>query len=232
MSNSNADDLSKNEDLWRLNRQNSVKSICQSNFNQGLELLIDDSKSRQELEVAQKMKNILFCSISHELRNPINHINGILECIGSYVSPEDHIQQFVNIALSSTNLLMYKIDDIMDYSLLETNTLKLRLEECSVRDMLSNIQDILWLQFDNSLLNFSIYVSDTVPDIIVLDNKRVKQVLINLIFNAIKYTEKGYVTVIIDCQFNKQERLDRNSKYQSLTLNFAVSDSGCGIEKK
>ena len=231
ISNWNVNEFILNDDLNK-NDGSIIRSCSQSKLSPFIQLSIEDSKSNMELEVAQKMKNILFCSISHELRNPINHINGILEWIGSYMSPNDHIQQFVNIALSSTNLLMYKIDDIMDYSLLETNTLKLRLEEYSIRDMLSSIQDILCLQFDSSLLNFSIYISDNVPDKIYFDHRRVKQVLINLVFNALKYTEKGYVTVIVDSEQKKQREFKSKEKYNNLALNFAVSDSGCGIEKK
>ena len=178
------------------------------------------------------MKNILFCSVSHELRNPINHINGILECISSYVSPGDRIQQFVKIALSSTSMLMHKIDDIMDYSLLETNTLNLRMEEFDIRKMMNYIQDMLLHQFDNKLLNFSIYVADSVPEIVYFDQKRVKQVLINLIFNALKYTERGYVTVIIDCDYPKTLKFKDHDRLHHCTLNFAVSDSGWGIRKK
>ena len=172
----------KNDIILELSNENEVKSV-------------------RGLELAHQMKNILFCSVSHELRNPINHINGILECISSYVSPGDRIQQFVEIALSSTSMLMHKIDDIMDYSLLETNTLNLRMEEFDIRKMMNYIQDMLLHQFDNKLLNFSIYVADSVPEIVYFDQKRVKQVLINLIFNALKYTERGYVTVIIDCDY-------------------------------
>lgn len=103
----------------------------------------DEERSIQELRSAEHMKNILFCSISHELRNPINHISGILECVKNYIDENDRINQFINIAISSTMMLKYKIDDIMDYSLLETNNLKIYKEGFNIRNTLNEIQSIL-----------------------------------------------------------------------------------------
>ena len=74
----------------------------------------------------EKMKNILFCSISHELRSPVNHINGILELINKNCPKDEKILKFVKIGLSSIEMLTHKIDDILDYALIETNTLNLK----------------------------------------------------------------------------------------------------------
>ena len=73
-----------------------------------------------EMKIAARMKNILFCSISHELRSPINHVNGMLEVIKSKV--DDSILRYVKIAMSSCNMLKSKIDDILDYSMLEASS--------------------------------------------------------------------------------------------------------------
>lgn len=67
--------------------------------------------------------------------------------------------------------------------------------------MLKEIENILNLQFDHKIINFSIFVAEDVPQIISYDYKRLKQILLNLVYNAMKYTEKGYVSVIIDCKF-------------------------------
>ena len=148
-SNSNLLSFRCNENIEDKKLQQLIRSNSQSKYLMIPELSIDEETiSKRELELAHKMKNILFWSVSHELRNPINHINGILECISSYVSKDDRIHQFVNIALSSTSMLMHKIDDIMDYSLLETNTLNLRLEEFDIRKMMTSIREMFMLQFD------------------------------------------------------------------------------------
>jgi two-component system, sensor histidine kinase and response regulator len=186
-------------------------------------------------ELSERMKNILFCSISHELRSPVHHINGILDIIKSYIVDEK-ILQFINIAMSSTEMLMSKINDILDYSLLETNTLDLKPIDFNIRNLMANIEDILNLQFDHKMIEFGTYVNERVPNIIILDYKRLKQILINLIYNALKYTEKGFVSVEIDCVFYDQNNVaskmqkDRSKKQCELT--FMITDSGCGLETK
>ena len=69
------------------------------------------------------------------------------------------------------------------------------------------------------------------PEVVIHDYKRLKQVLLNLTFNALKYTEKGYVTVIVDCEFIQNSRTTLHSAPQC-QIHFAISDSGCGIDKK
>ena len=153
-SNVNLSNFNDANNIQKKNSSNLARSYSQTKNLIVPELSInEETTSKRELELAHKMKNILFWSVSHELRNPINHINGILEWISSYVSKDDRIHQFVNIALSSTSMLMHKIDDIMDYSLLETNTLNLRLEEFNIRKMMASIQEMLILQFDTVVYN-------------------------------------------------------------------------------
>lgn len=95
-------------------------------------------------------------------------------------------------------MLTSKINDILDYSLIETNTLTLKPIEFNIRNLLINIEDILNLQFDHKMINFSTFVSENVPNIIIYDYKRLKQIMLNLTFNALKYTERGFVSIIIE----------------------------------
>lgn len=155
----------------------------------------------QSENASEKIKNILFCSISHELRSPINHINGILDVIKSYID-DMKLAHMIDIALSSSEMLVNKINDIMDYSLIETNTLELKPVEFNIRNLLAHIEDILNLQFDHKMINFSAFVTQNVPNIIMLDYKRLKQILLNLTYNALKYTERGFVSIIIECEFH------------------------------
>ena len=116
-------------------------------------------------------------------------------------------------------MLTYKIDDIMDYSLIETGTISLKMVDFNIRELLLGIENILMFQYDHNNINFSIFVADDVPLIINHDAKRIKQILLNLgknllldylskfysniiAFNALKYTESGYVTIIVDCTFD------------------------------
>lgn len=116
----------------------------------------------------------------------------------NYIIGDEYLERLSEIAISSTRMLKYKIDDIMDYSLLETNTIKINNHLGSLREMLGEVQELLNLQFDHSIIKFSVFVGDQVPDLVYMDHTRIKQVLINLIYNALKHTEKGFVIVIVD----------------------------------
>jgi len=200
------------------------------------EFNLEVQKSVNELQISEKMKNILFCSISHELRSPVNHINGMLDLIkGS--STDDNIQHFVRIANSSCEMLINKINDILDYSLIETNTIELSNIEFDIRTLLSDIERILSFQYDHQMIIFSIYVSDNVPKFISYDANRLKQVLLNLAFNGIKYTNKGFVTIVVDWEYTDNMEKYKNHKthhkeFTECLLSFSVSDSGCGIDKR
>ena len=190
------------------------------------------------MKISEKYKNILFCSISHELRSPVNHINGILELIKNATGDEDIIQ-YVCIANSSWEILLNKINDILDFSLLETNTIQLKSDKVEVRLLLNEIQNILSYQFDHKSLNLSIFVSENVPKVIIYDKDRLKQILLNLSFNAVKYTSKGFVTIVVDCKFINQPESSKLCKYEfsetiskHWNLSFLVSDSGWGIDKR
>jgi signal transduction histidine kinase len=201
-----------------------------------LELSKEDDKTKLQLQLSEKMKNILFCSISHELRSPINHVNGILECLKQHVQ-DNYLLDFVNIGQSSIKMLTSKIDDILDYSLLETNTCSLKFEKFEIRKVLSEVHDIMMTQFDPKMINLSIFAADHVPQFVKHDWKRIKQILINLTFNALKYTEKGFVTLIVEWEYtdsciDKFKKRKYGVENQEWLLYFAVSDSGCGIEKK
>ena len=145
---------------------------------------------------------------------------------------EEYVQQLTDIAISSTRMLKYKIDDIMDYALLETDTIRINHGPGTIRDMLNEVQDILKLQFDHSMIKFSVFISDNVPETVFTDHKRIKQVLLNLVFNALKYTERGFVLVIVDCEYPQHNKVTKYKGYDKCKLRFSVSDTGCGIEKK
>ena len=184
---------------------------------------------------SEKLKNILFCSISHELRSPANHINGMLELLRDSVK-DDHLQNFIKIAISSVNMMIHKIDDILDYSMLENESLEFKFAPFDVRALLFKLEEILSHQYDKNNIKFSIFISDSVPQSIIFDERRLEQVILNLAFNALKYTEKGFVTIIVDLVKQDESKgvkmVNKARNTKQCTLSFSVSDSGCGIEKK
>ena len=149
---------------------------------------------------------------------------------------DENILKYSTISISSWNMLKYKINDILDYSMLETGSWVIKIEEFNLRELMIEIHEMILLQFDPKLITFRVYVSNLVPLTVFHDSQRVKQILLNLICNALKYTEKGFVTVLVDWVYPKLSRTTSFSRftrkcYKIWNLHFAVSDSGCGIEK-
>ena len=220
-----------------LQRKKTFRSTVINDYWKKNLIKAEESKSMHQLQLAEKMKNILFCSISHELRSPVNHINGILDLIKNYYKDDEKLIEYTNIAISSINLLTSKINDILDFSLLETGALKLKHSEFNLREMMQSIENVLSFQFDHKMINFSIFIAKNVPEVLTYDHNRLKQILLNLIFNAIKYTEKGYVIIIVECFYankmfkfkNNKASFKGNTEWQ---VRFSISDSGWGIEKK
>lgn len=95
-------------------------------------------------------------------------------------------------------MLKSKVDDILDYSMLESDSCVLNYQEFSVHELMADIEDLVSLQYDPKVINFKVYVSDVVPATVLHDKKRIKQILLNLIYNALKFTERGFVIVVID----------------------------------
>ena len=180
-----------------IKRKKTFKTTFLNENNQSL-IKIDEARSVIQLQLAEKMKNILFCSISHELRSPVNHINGMLDLIKSYYKNDHKLIEYTNIAMSSVEMLTSKIDDILDFSSIETGSLSLKHSEFNLRGLMQHVEDVLSFQFDHKMINFSIFIAKDVPEILIYDHKRLKQILLNLIFNAMKYTEKGYVIIVVE----------------------------------
>lgn len=96
---------------------------------------------------------------------------------------------------------------------------------------MSEVEDLVEFQYNRSNITFSIYVSDSVPEIVHHDSKRIKQICLNLIYNALKFTEKGYVTVVVDCSIPPVKKISTFTQLKQkvervCNLHFAISDSG------
>jgi signal transduction histidine kinase/CheY-like chemotaxis protein len=174
---------------------------------------IGQKKLDQSFESKQ---NTLMCSLSHEVRTPLNHIFCMLDTLKAKLN--DPIEkECLGIAESSATVLHFKMDDFQDYLDIENNQFKLNYSECNLNVLVQEIASICNPQIHQKKLNFFIDLSIPQNYKIYSDSKRLQQVLLNLIINAIKYTEEGSVTLKIE-------------RYLS-NLYFSVIDTGCGIPK-
>ena len=179
----------------------------------------EQKKEIQELNAAQTH---FFSSMSHELRTPINTIIGLNEMI----LREDNLHEIREDAQyikSASSMLLHLVNDILDISKLNTGQMHLVIAPYYMGEMLSDVMGMLWHSAREKGLNFKIDVASDVPAGLLGDEIRIKQVLINIINNAIKYTDEGSVLLSVQCE-RKSER--------EATIIYSVSDTGIGIRKE
>ena len=186
----------------------------------------------------------MFASASHEFRTPLNAIINSFDFLDSYIktiiqiseskklsrTEIDKIDQckekggkFISIGRNSSVLLLALIDDILDLSKMEAGTFKINISKFKISPMLDDICNIFQYQCEQKKLDFNLNVEQKAKRIILKsDEGRIKQVLLNLISNSLKFTFKGFIT--LSCK----SIIFENQEY----VKFTVRDSGLGIKKE
>jgi|GEM_PF-237046 len=196
-------------------------------------------------QAANEAKSDFLANISHELRTPMNAIIGMLElALSEQLS--DFMQDYLGTARDSARTLLYLLNDLLDFSRIETGHFELEAEPFSVRETLDQTAKTLSLRAQEKGLELSCRIRPDVPDILNGDGMRLRQVVTNLVSNAIKFTDSGEVTVdarvadsthgevFADSRSNLPvdddsfEGLSTDATAETL-LQFTVSDTGMGI---
>lgn len=192
-------------------------------------VVINDISERarlRESKISEMLKTIMLCSISHELRSPVNQITGVLTLLLPTLKTKEQ-RQYLRIANSSTELLKLKVDDMLDFYEIETNNFKSEKKLFDPRKVFSYIKAVFSPMVDHENIKIYFFVHDKTPDIIYHDMDRIQQILVNLLSNAIKYTKKGIITVMIDWESRKKN----NKPNADGVIKFTVSDTGNGIPR-
>ncbi|MCR4717763.1 MAG: DegV family EDD domain-containing protein [Lachnospiraceae bacterium] len=179
-------------------------------------------KQAKEIEELNKSQNRFFSSMSHEIRTPINTIIGLDEMILREDISEEVAEDAINIQAAS-KMLLTTINDILDMSKIESGKMEIVPVVYSIGDLLSEVVGMVWLKAKEKGLEFKVDVDQTLPSEFLGDEVRIKQILVNVLNNAVKYTEKGSVSLMI--RWEKRE--DGNAE-----IVFTVSDTGMGIKKE
>ncbi|WP_046003475.1 two-component sensor histidine kinase BarA [Pseudoalteromonas rubra] len=178
--------------------------------------------AKKEAQVANRVKSDFLAKMSHELRTPLNGVIGFTRQL--YKTPlNKHQKDYLDTIELSANSLLTIISDILDFSKLEAGAMDLESIQFQLRDAVNEVLTLLAPSAYEKQLELSIAINRQVPDNLVGDPTRFKQVLINLISNAIKFTEKGSVKVDIS------HRLKGDSQ---TSLLISVSDTGLGIAQE
>ena len=176
-------------------------------------------QAKEVAETANRAKSEFLANVSHEVRTPLNGVIGAAELLGN--TTLTHVQRdYLQVIGESAETLLAILNDILDYSKFEAGKLDLELQSLHLRDHLGNALKSLASRIGDKDVELVADVSADVPDTLIGDPGRLRQVLFNLVGNAIKFTDRGEVVVRVSQQESSGERV---------TLCFEVSDTGIGI---
>ncbi|MCI8659774.1 MAG: DegV family EDD domain-containing protein [Lachnospiraceae bacterium] len=179
-------------------------------------------QQKKEIEELNKAENNFFSSMSHEIRTPINTIIGLNEIILRGDIPEDVAENARNIQ-GASKMLLTLINDILDLSKIKSKKMEIVNVSYETGALFSEIVNMIWIKAREKGLEFQLHVDSSIPSMLCGDEVRIKQILINLLNNAVKYTSKGSVTLSIWC-----ERLALNK----VRVWYSVEDTGQGVKKE
>lgn len=177
--------------------------------------------ARQEADAANQSKSLFLAKMSHEIRTPINAIIGMNEMILREEDRPEIIEYGLDVRSSAYSLLS-TINDILDMSKIESGKMELVPVEYDVSSLVHDIVNMISMKAKDKGLDVIVSVDETIPSRLFGDDVRLRQILINLLNNAVKYTENGSVTFAVNCIIRESKAI----------LDFEVRDTGIGIKEE
>ena len=182
-------------------------------------------KAKNEAEDANKMKSEFLANMSHEIRTPLNSIVGFSNILREkLIGHKTYTEYLENIMLSS-EMLLNLINDILDLSKVEARKMVIDCHPVNLKTVVREIEAVFQMKALDKGVSLNFNISDDIPESLIMDEKYLRQILFNLIGNALKFTDKGFVDVQIDMS---QKAGDK----QQVDLTFIIKDTGIGIQAK
>jgi PAS domain S-box-containing protein len=176
-------------------------------------------KSKENAEYSKKVKETFLANMSHELRTPVNGIIGITSLLRKTTLTDQQLRMLDLLDTSSKSLLGV-INDVLDISKIEAGKFSIVRTANNVYDIVNSVFNLLKFKADENNIEFLLDIKEEVPQYLMLDSLRLNQILMNLLSNALKFTERGYVKLKITVLQKHNDKVK---------LKFSVEDTGIGI---
>jgi PAS domain S-box-containing protein len=176
-------------------------------------------EAKKQADEANQLKSEFLANMSHEIRTPMNAIIGFSDILQNRLNDPEHLS-FINKIILSGNNLLHLINDILDLSKIEAGKLNINMEPTNLRAIINEITEIFSEKSDKKNLELITNIDDSLPNAVRLDPVRFRQVLLNLVGNALKFTNQGTVRIIVNCKINPNQTTD---------LEILIIDTGIGI---
>jgi len=179
-------------------------------------------KAKQVAEDANKMKSEFLANMSHEIRTPLNAIVGFSSILKEKTEGNKAFTEYLDNIIQSSKVLLNLINDILDLSKVEAGRMVINLQPINLSNLINEIQAIFLMKALDKGIKINIEIEQNIPGCVITDEKFLRQILFNLIGNAVKFTHYGSVGIVVKI-------LPKKIQESKIDLLFSIKDSGIGI---